>query len=131
MQYLSIAINALSGQLPKELGLLTDLRSLAISTNNFSGSLPSELGNLAKLDQLLFRQCWSKWTNSANIHGWDFSWASDNELNGSIPEFIGIWTKLRILRLQGNNFHGSIPLKLDRHGRLVSVYGLALDCYIT
>ncbi|XP_028061066.1 probable LRR receptor-like serine/threonine-protein kinase At1g56140 isoform X2 [Camellia sinensis] len=36
-------------------------------------------------------------------------WASDNELTGSIPEFIGNWSKLKSLRFQGNSFGGSIP----------------------
>ncbi|KAK6270400.1 hypothetical protein POUND7_007505 [Theobroma cacao] len=44
--------NALSGELPKEIGLLTDLRFLAIGTNNFSGPLPSEIGNCSMLEQL-------------------------------------------------------------------------------
>jgi hypothetical protein len=41
--------NALSGPVPKEIGLLTDLRSLAIDMNNFSGSLPPEIGNCTRL----------------------------------------------------------------------------------
>ncbi|KAI7745726.1 hypothetical protein M8C21_022203, partial [Ambrosia artemisiifolia] len=51
MQWLSLGINALSGELPPELGQLFDLRSLGIGTNNFNGSLPSELGNLRRLQQ--------------------------------------------------------------------------------
>ncbi|CAL5393083.1 unnamed protein product [Camellia sinensis] len=39
----------------------------------------------------------------------DLKWASDNELTGSIPEFIGNWSKLKSLRFQGNSFGGSIP----------------------
>ncbi|CAL5382467.1 unnamed protein product [Camellia sinensis] len=35
-------------------------------------------------------------------------WASDNELTGSIPEFIGNWSKLKSL-FQGNSFGGPIP----------------------
>ncbi|KAA8523441.1 hypothetical protein F0562_009864 [Nyssa sinensis] len=36
-------------------------------------------------------------------------WASDTELTGSIPEFIGNWSRLTTLRLQGNSFEGPIP----------------------
>ncbi|KAL7234201.1 hypothetical protein ACSBR1_017739 [Camellia fascicularis] len=39
----------------------------------------------------------------------DLNWASDNELTGSIPEFIGNWSKLKSLRFQGNSFGGPIP----------------------
>nr|BBC44104.1 predicted DNA-directed RNA polymerases I and III subunit rpac1-like [Malus domestica] len=46
----SLGINGLSGELPKELGNLTDLIS-AFGANNFSGPLPSELGSLSKLKE--------------------------------------------------------------------------------
>ncbi|KAH7557833.1 hypothetical protein JRO89_XS11G0226700 [Xanthoceras sorbifolium] len=36
-------------------------------------------------------------------------WASDTELTGRIPDFIGNWSKLKILRFQGNSFNGPIP----------------------
>ncbi|CAL5390876.1 unnamed protein product [Camellia sinensis] len=36
-------------------------------------------------------------------------WASDNELTGSILEFIENWSKLKSLRFQGNSFGGPIP----------------------
>ncbi|KAK8648739.1 hypothetical protein V6N13_129482 [Hibiscus sabdariffa] len=50
----SLGINALSGEVPSEIGLLTDLRLFAIGTNNFSGPLPPELGNCSLLQQLYF-----------------------------------------------------------------------------
>ncbi|XP_019079273.1 probable LRR receptor-like serine/threonine-protein kinase At1g56140 isoform X2 [Vitis vinifera] len=112
MQYLSLGINALSGELPKELGQLTDLRSIAFGTNNFSGSLPSELGNLVKLEQLYFDSSGLSGdipSTFANLQSLTTVWASDNELTGNIPDFIGNWSKLTVLRLQGNSFEGSIP----------------------
>ncbi|GAU32794.1 hypothetical protein TSUD_152430 [Trifolium subterraneum] len=48
----SLGINALSGELPKELGNLTQLISLAFGDNKLSGSLPSEIGKLVKLEQM-------------------------------------------------------------------------------
>ncbi|CAH1419165.1 unnamed protein product [Lactuca virosa] len=48
----SFGINALSGQVPRELGQLTDLISLSLSTNSFTGSLPYEVGNLRRLQEL-------------------------------------------------------------------------------
>ncbi|KAI8013555.1 putative LRR receptor-like serine/threonine-protein kinase [Camellia lanceoleosa] len=119
MQYLTVGINALSGELAKELGKLTDLRSLAFGTNNFSGTLPLELGNLTKLEQLYFVSCgvsgaipstFAVLQNLQIVKNFgDLSWALDNELTGSIPEFIGNWSKLKSLRFEGNSFGGPIP----------------------
>ncbi|KAF8408690.1 hypothetical protein HHK36_004753 [Tetracentron sinense] len=41
-------------------------------------------------------------------------WASDNLLTGKIPDFIGNWTKLTTLRIQGNSFEGPIPSSFSR-----------------
>ncbi|GMP41858.1 hypothetical protein CsSME_00011807 [Camellia sinensis var. sinensis] len=119
VQYLTVGINALSGELPKELGKLTDLRSLAFGTNNFSGALPLELGNLTKLEQLYFvssgvsgaiPSTFAALQNLQTVKNFgDLRWASDTELTGSIPEFIGNWSKLKSLRFQGNSFGGPIP----------------------
>ncbi|XP_021854253.1 protein TOO MANY MOUTHS isoform X2 [Spinacia oleracea] len=53
MEYLDFGINALSGPLPRELDLLTELILLGLSGNNFSSPLPSEIGNIRTLQQLL------------------------------------------------------------------------------
>ncbi|KAF3634662.1 hypothetical protein FXO37_26368 [Capsicum annuum] len=85
----TFGINALSGEIPKELGLLTELQSLSFGTNNFSGPLPSELEDLTKLTQM---------------------WASDNAFTGRIPGFIGNnWSNITALRFEGNAFEGPIP----------------------
>uniref|UniRef100_A0A161ZX01 non-specific serine/threonine protein kinase n=1 Tax=Daucus carota subsp. sativus TaxID=79200 RepID=A0A161ZX01_DAUCS len=135
MQYLSLGINSLSGELPKELGKLTDLRSLSFSSNNFSGPLPSELGSLTKLTQIITSKMrcnishiglvlFVSYFDSSGLSGPIPStyaslqelttvWASDNALTGRIPGFIGNWSKLNVLRLQGNSFEGPIPTTLS------------------
>ncbi|XP_037493497.1 probable LRR receptor-like serine/threonine-protein kinase At1g56140 [Jatropha curcas] len=40
-------------------------------------------------------------------------WASDTELTGRIPDFIGNWSKLVTLRFEGNSFEGPIPSALS------------------
>ncbi|KAG5532912.1 hypothetical protein RHGRI_027247 [Rhododendron griersonianum] len=104
MQYLSVGINALSGEVPKELGKLTNLivfnatccqqvrvcpriiilcpqlchlhNIFYFDSSGVSGAIPSTFAALQNLQIL---------------------WGSDNELTGSIPEFIGNWSKLRNL----------------------------------
>ncbi|CAL5426257.1 unnamed protein product [Camellia sinensis] len=48
-------------------------------------------------------------------------WASDNELTGSIPEFIGNWSKLKSLILRNNNISGSIPSNIGDYQRLLQL----------
>ncbi|KAI7978921.1 putative LRR receptor-like serine/threonine-protein kinase [Camellia lanceoleosa] len=85
--------NYLTGSLSASIGNLSRMQYLAYGTNNFSGALPLEHGNLTKLEQPIL----------------GISWASHNELTGSIPEFIGNWSKLKSLRFQGNSFGGPLP----------------------
>ncbi|KAM6594869.1 hypothetical protein CsatA_002572 [Cannabis sativa] len=115
MQYLSLGINALSGEVPKELGLLTELLILSFSSNNFSGPLPPELGNLIKLQHLFIDSAGVSGeipSTFANLQSLETLRASDNEFTGKIPKFIGNWKNLNTLRLQGNSFEGPIPSTL-------------------
>ncbi|KAK0596069.1 hypothetical protein LWI29_012545 [Acer saccharum] len=108
----SIGTNALSGELPKELGKMTDMRSFAIGSNNFSGPLPSELGNWTKLEHLYIDSSGVSGeipSTLAKLQNMAIVWASDTELTGRIPDFIGNWSKLSTLRFQGNSFDGPIP----------------------
>ncbi|KAG2582296.1 hypothetical protein PVAP13_6KG099335 [Panicum virgatum] len=124
MQYLSLAINPLSGTLPKELGNLTNLISLGISLNNFTGELPSELGNLARLEQIYFDSSGFSGpfpSTFSKLKNLKILWASDNDFTGKIPDFIGSLTKLEVLRFQGNSFEGPIPESLSNLTKLTDL----------
>ena len=49
---LNLNANKLSGEIPEELGGLTDLQELWLSHNELSGAIPTELGNLTNLEWL-------------------------------------------------------------------------------
>eukprot|EP00966_Prymnesium_polylepis_P118456 2739094-Prymnesium_polylepis.1 len=49
---LSMHSNSLSGEAPSELGLLTQLTYLSMTSNSLSGEVPSELGLLTRLTEL-------------------------------------------------------------------------------
>ncbi|KAK9274655.1 hypothetical protein L1049_021906 [Liquidambar formosana] len=124
LEYLTLGVNALSGELPKELGKLINLRSLSFATNNFSGSLPSELGSLLKLEQLYFDDSGVSGeipSTFANLRNLVKVWGRDTPLMGRIPDFIGNWSKLTVLRLQGNSFNGPIPSTLSKLTSLIEL----------
>uniref|UniRef100_A0A0E0EJ09 non-specific serine/threonine protein kinase n=1 Tax=Oryza meridionalis TaxID=40149 RepID=A0A0E0EJ09_9ORYZ len=112
MQYLSLAINPLSGPLPKELGNLTNLISLGISLNNFTGNLPEELGNLTKLEQMYIDSSGFSGpfpSTISKLKKLKILWISDNDFTGKIPDFIGSLTNLEDLRI-GDIVNGSSSL---------------------
>ncbi len=45
---LTLSFNALSGEIPAELGRLSNLRGLSLQENALSGEIPAELGNLSR-----------------------------------------------------------------------------------
>ncbi|KAG2301938.1 hypothetical protein Bca52824_030589 [Brassica carinata] len=112
MEWLTFGINALSGPFPKEIGLLTKLKSLSIGLNNFSGSIPAEIGNIKNLQKIylsnsgLGGEIPSTFASLVNLQE---ALITDLDITGRIPEFIGKWTKLKILKILGTGLSGPIP----------------------
>ncbi|WZZ68575.1 hypothetical protein YC2023_079945 [Brassica napus] len=112
MEWLTFGINALSGPIPKEIGLLRELKSLAVSSNNFSGSIPAEIGSCTKLQQIYIDSSGLSGEiplSFANLVELQVVWMMDLEVTGRIPDFIGNWTKLVSLRILGTGLSGPIP----------------------
>ena len=83
----------MSGELPAELGSLSNLTDLNLSRNDLSGELPAELGSLSNLTDLrLF----------------------DNDLSGELPAELGSLSNLEILALGINEeLSGCVPSSLE------------------
>ena len=89
----------LTGVIPSELGMLTDLEFLDLCHNSLTGAIPPELGNLTKLQ---------------------FINLSVNELSGSIPANFGGLANLEWLDLSKNQLTGEVPAELARLSNLES-----------
>ncbi|KAJ0098676.1 hypothetical protein Patl1_21270 [Pistacia atlantica] len=112
LEYLGLGGNNFSGPLPSELGNLTKLKTFIIGTNDFSGPLPSELGNLTNLNTLYIDSTGLSGeipSSFANLKNLESLLAANIELTGRIPDFIGNWSNLHQLILMGNSFEGPIP----------------------
>ena len=83
----------LTGEIPEELGNLTNLRRITLELNRLSGPIPPTLGNLDQLTELLL---WS------------------NALTGPIPTELGRLRRLEKLNLHDNRLEGDLPASLGK-----------------
>ena len=107
---LNLSFNMLSGSIPSELGNLTNLTRLNLSQNRFSGEIPPELGNLTNLERLYLRD--------SPIS----PWAHPSHLSGEIPSELGNLTNLTELDLRGHQLSGEIPSVLGNLTNLTHLY---------
>ncbi|KAK1369063.1 leucine-rich repeat receptor-like protein kinase PXL1 [Heracleum sosnowskyi] len=97
---IDISLNALTGSIPGEIGLLQGLSMLNLSHNHLSGVIPRTIGNMSGLESL------------------DLSF---NTLSGEVPRTLTNLDFLGVLNLSYNNLSGKVPVAphldtLDRYG---------------
>ena len=105
---LLLELNGLAGEIPGELGSLSNLKRLELGNNDLIGEIPRELGNLSDLETLLLG------SNNPTAGG----------LTGGIPKELGSLSSLKRLELGMNRITGEIPAEL---GNLTSLETLLLD----
>ncbi|KAL3576309.1 hypothetical protein D5086_021592, partial [Populus alba] len=112
---ITLLVNRLSGEIPKELGNITTLTYLSLEANQISGIIPPDLGKLINLQTLMLSS--NRFTGnlpvsfSGLINLTDFR-INDNNFSGTIPIFIQNWKKLERLTLRSCNISGEIPAYL-------------------
>ncbi len=127
LRELNLGGNQLTGQIPAELGDLTNLRELVFWGNQLTGQISAQLGSLTNLERLslddnrLSGEIPSEFGSLANLYSLDLS---ANKLTGPIPPALGGLTKLAWLNLGSNQLTGSIPTQL---GNLTNLRALHLD----
>jgi len=116
--------NSLLGALPESVQLLTKLRTLLLDTNFLVSSIPSEIGLLTGLgkstNENVSRDCCTRWflTGHKLIETLSLSL---NELVGSIPSEVGRLSNLKNLDMGANKLVGLIPTELGFLSNLVTL----------
>ena len=103
--------NGITGEIPAQLGSLSELTVLNLRDNPLSGQIPSEIGNLLNLELL-------------DLSDQDGQLDPINALSGEIPAELGNLTNLRVLRLSFQRLSGHMPTQL---GSLPNLESLKLD----
>ena len=127
VRILELDQNQLGGQMPLELGNLTDLRELWLSDNKLAGEIPPELGNLSELVVLdIERNRLNGYIPAelGNLSKIGAIYLSENQLDGGIPPDLENASGLHILKLDFNRLSGAIPTQV---GRLPNLRTLGLS----
>ena len=117
LELLGLHDNALTGGIPPELGRLTNLVTLALQSNNLTGGIPPELGRLTNLRTLSLRS--NNLTDGippelGRLTNLEWLYLHTNNLTGEIPPELVNLTDIRFLYLHTNNLTGTIPYELRR-----------------
>jgi Leucine-rich repeat (LRR) protein len=80
--------NAISQNIPSQIGKLTNLESLSIADAQLTGTLPTEMGYLTNLRRV---------------------WLSNNQLSGKVPSELQKLSQLELFKVHQNQLSGSIP----------------------
>ncbi|KAI3773438.1 hypothetical protein L1987_47967 [Smallanthus sonchifolius] len=88
MSGLDLSCNKLTGDIPKELGLLTEFRALNLSFNLLTGTIPVNFSNLVNIESL------------------DLSF---NSLTGNVPSELIKLNSLSFFNVSYNNLSGRLP----------------------
>eukprot|EP00300_Choanocystis_sp_HF-7_P031367 c40649_g1_i1.p1 GENE.c40649_g1_i1~~c40649_g1_i1.p1 ORF type:complete len:204 (+),score=37.76 c40649_g1_i1:35-646(+) len=93
--------NRIGGELPSQVGMLTNLQHWNLLSNSLSGSIPIQVGRLTALTYLIL---------------------GNNSLSGSIPSQVGQLAALESLGLGDNRLSGSIPSQFGKLTALKALY---------
>ncbi|GAK59692.1 hypothetical protein U27_06677 [Candidatus Vecturithrix granuli] len=126
LQRLDLSDNRLSGSIPAELGELAQLRALHLGIRNqLSGSIPPQLGNLTALQTLSLDHNHLSGSIPAqlgSLENLQELWLEYNQLSGSIPPQLGWLSNVTILALDHNQLSGSLPPNLSDLGQLQQLW---------
>ncbi|KAF3546841.1 hypothetical protein DY000_02010532 [Brassica cretica] len=123
---LDISHNNLTGQIPNEVGKLVSLVRLDVSLNQLSGHVPQTLGNCLRMEEILLNGNFFEGTiiDIRALRNLRFLDLSNNNLSGTIPEYLVNLSAIQFLNLSVNNLDGPVPTEgIFQKSRNVSVFG--------
>ena len=118
---LDLPVNELTGEIPVEMGNLTNLRELILSLNELTGEIPAELSHLTQL--MLLDLGGNQLTGEvppelAQLSQLENLWLGRNQLTGEIPPELAQLSQLTNLNLFSNQLTGPIPVELGQLSQL-------------
>ena len=125
LTHLDLPYNQLTGGIPAELGSLTNLTHLDLPYNQLTGGIPAWLGNLTNLEGLWLQR--NQLTGEipgelGNLTNLEWLYLFSNQLTGGIPAELGSLTNLEWLYLNSNQLTGGIPTELSNLTNLEWLY---------
>ncbi|XP_059315523.1 receptor-like protein EIX2 [Lycium ferocissimum] len=112
---INLSKNLLSGRIPSCLSNLEELLALNLADNSLEADIPSSLGDLT-LSSLHLQK--NKLQGKLPLASQNLTWLSrldlgENKLKDAFPAWIGEkLQRLELLRLNSNQFYGTIPVEL-------------------
>lgn len=109
---INLSNNNLEGEIPIELGNLSNLGSLNLSNNQLTGIISPELCELYNLEylNLSVNQIIGGIPESfGNLSNLKYCYLNDNQLTGTIPEYLANLTKLSYIDFSDNMLWGNLP----------------------
>ena len=117
---LNLFDNQLTGEIPPELGDLSNLTELWLSGTQLTGEIPPELGGLSNLSVLWLGASQLTGEIPPELGGLNLLLGS-NGLTGEIPPELGRLSNLTVLWLGSNGLTGEIPPELGRLSNLTAL----------
>jgi len=127
IQRLSLYNTKVNGTLPTEIGMLTALTTLSIHNNFIVGQFPSEIGLCTGLRHIFAYK--NEFTGTlpsslGNLTALESFFMSSNKITGSIPPSLGNLTWAHQFSLHNNKLTGPVPSEL---GRLINLNAFYLS----
>lgn len=128
MLYLNLSYNQIAGELTSELAYATKLVDLNLLVNQFTGTIPIQFTKLSKLTSLQLAV--NKFSGEldpeilSNYQNITYLDLSYNQFTGNFPSSVGKMTFLTDLVISNNKFTGTFPIEIINCRTL---QGLSLD----